>query len=150
MYFLTGQNTNVVLAVDRTNDSIIASIPVGYYPQELALSLDRPYLFVTCMEDQNTFPGKRGSVSVINYYTLQHTSSVYTGHQPHGLAVDDVNDRVYVANRNVTAGGPPPHHASACLGQNGYVTAIDMNTLQLFPGFKAEVSVDPYGVGIMK
>lgn len=40
------------------------------------------------------------------------------------------------------------HHASSCNGRNGYVTAIDLNTLQLVPEFKAEVSVDPYGYSI--
>ena len=32
--------------------------------------------------------------------------------------------------------------------RNGYITAIDMKTLKLVPGFKTEVSVDPYGMGI--
>jgi hypothetical protein len=64
------------------------------------------------------------------------------------LMVDEQNGRVYVTNRNVASGGPAPHHASLCDGQNGYVTAIDLNTLQLVPGFRAEVSVDPYGYSI--
>jgi DNA-binding beta-propeller fold protein YncE len=80
--------------------------------------------------------------------TYAIVAKVYTGHQPHGIMVDEQNSRVYVTNRNVTTGGPAPHHASLCGGRNGYVTAIDLNTLQLIPGFKAEVSVDPYGYGI--
>jgi hypothetical protein len=62
--------------------------------------------------------------------------------------VDDLYNRVYISNRNVSNDGPSPHHSSLCGGRNGYITAIDMNTLQLITGFKAEVSVDPYGVGI--
>jgi hypothetical protein len=45
-------------------------------------------------------------------------------------------------------GGPAPHHSSVCNGRNGYMTAIDLNSLLLIPNFQAEVSVDPYGVGI--
>jgi DNA-binding beta-propeller fold protein YncE len=100
------------------------------------------------MDDQITFPGKTGSVYVINYNTLQVVCRLYTGHQPHGIAVDDENGRVYISNRNVTLGGPAPHHSSVCNGRNGYMTAIDLNSLLLIPNFQAEVSVDPYGVGI--
>lgn len=147
-YFLTAQNTNSILAVSTANDSILATIPVGLFPQEMGVSATQPYLFVSCMEDQTTFAGKTGAIYIINYNTLQIVGSVYTGHQPHGIAVDDANNKVYISNRNVTTGGPAPHHSSVCGGRNGYLTAIDMNTLQLVPNFKAEVSVDPYGVDI--
>jgi DNA-binding beta-propeller fold protein YncE len=147
-YFLTAQSTNLILAISTANDSILASIPVGVFPQEMGISQTHPYLFVSCMEDLGTFPGKTGAIYVINYNTLQVVGTVYTGHQPHGIAVDDGNNRVYVSNRNVTSGGPAPHHSSVCGGRNGYITAIDMSTLQLIPNFKPEVSVDPYGVGI--
>ncbi|MEO0312612.1 MAG: hypothetical protein RIQ89_2269 [Bacteroidota bacterium] len=147
-YFLTAQNTNLILVVNTRNDSLIATIPVGVLPQEMGISESKPYLFVSCMDDQITFPGKTGSVYVINYNTLQVVGRLYTGHQPHGIAVDDENGRVYISNRNVTLGGPAPHHSSVCNGRNGYMTAIDLNSLLLIPNFQAEVSVDPYGVGI--
>ncbi len=147
-YFLTAQSTNLILAVNTANDSILASIPVGTFPQEMGISQTQPFLFVSCPEDLGTFPTKRGSIYVINYNTLQIEKAIYSGHQPHGIAVDDLNGRVYISNRNVSNDGPAPHHSSLCGGRNGYMTAIDMNTLQLVPNFKAEVSVDPYGVGI--
>lgn len=147
-YFLTAQNTNLILAVSTINDSLLASIPVGVFPQEMGVSQTHPYLFVSCTDDLVTFPGKTGSIYIINYNTMQVVGTVHTGHQPHGIAVDDYNNRVYISNRNVTTGGPAPHHSSVCGGKNGYMTAIDMITLQLVPNFKAEVSVDPYGVGI--
>lgn len=147
-YFLTCQSTSKVLIVSTHNDSILASVSVGFFPQEMGISKTKPYLFVSCMEDQSTFPGKRGSIYIINYNTMQVVGSVYAGHQSHGVAVDDTYNRVYITNRNVTSGGPAPHHSSLCAGRNGYVTAIDLNSLQLIPDFKAEVSVDPYGVGI--
>lgn len=147
-YYITCQQTNEIRVVKTSNDSVIAVIPVGGFPQEIAVSASTPYLFVTCMEDVTTFPGKTGSVYVINYNTNTVVTSLYAGHQAHGVAVDDHNRRIYISNRNVTTGGPAPHHSSVCGGRNGYITAIDMNSLQIIPGFKAEVSVDPYGIGI--
>lgn len=147
-YFVSCQKSNEVRVMSRTTDQLITAIPVGDYPQEMAVAPSKNLLFVTCMEDVTTFgASKRGSVYVINYLTNTVVDKVYTGHQPHGLMVDEVHGRVYVTNRNVF-GGPAPHHASLCNGKNGYVTAIDLNTLKLVPGFKAEVSVDPYGYSI--
>ncbi len=147
-YVVSCQGTNDIRVVSSRNDSVLAIIPVGKNPQELAFSTKRPYLFVSCTEDDVTFPEKRGSVYVINYQTNSVIAKIYAGHQSHGIAVDDVFDRVYVANRNVLSGGPAPHHSSTCAGRHGYVTAIDMKTLDLVPGYKIEVSVDPYGATI--
>ncbi|HNR21142.1 MAG TPA: YncE family protein [Bacteroidia bacterium] len=148
-YYLTDDFNHQILVVNANNNSVVAQIPVGTFPQEMAISTTKPYLFVTCVEDLTTFPGKRGSVYVIDYNTNTVVRSIYTGHQPHGIALDDANGLVFVANRNNTTGGPAPHHSSVCGGQNGSVVAIDLNTLNLVPGFSSEVSVDPYGVGVM-
>jgi YVTN family beta-propeller protein len=143
-YFLSCQYSNEVRVMNAANDSLLAVIPVGVFPQEFAISTTHPYLFVTCTEDISTFSPNRGSVYVIDYNTLSVVKSVNTGWQPHGVAVDEGNGLVYVANRNATTGGPAPHHTSQCAGRNGYLTLIDLNTLELGPGFKTELSVDPY------
>ena len=147
-YFLSAQNSNKILVVNTENDSLLAAVDVGGFPQEFGVSEVKPYLFVSCMDDQSTFPGKRGSIYVINYNTFQVVGTIYAGHQSHGIAVDEQNLRVYITNRNVSADGPAPHHSSLCGGRNGYITAIDLNTLQLLLNYKVEVSVDPYGAGI--
>lgn len=146
-YFVTCQKSDEVRAVLTNNDSVIAAIQVPYFPQEMAFSSTHPYLFVSCMEASNPDPLKKSYVAVINYQTNTLIKNIYCGYQSHGVAVDDENNRVYVTNRNYS-GGPAPHHASLCAGRNGNVTAIDMNTLELVPNFKTEVSVDPYGIGI--
>lgn len=147
-YFVTCQNTNLVRIMDATTDpnTLIATIPVGTYPQEMAVSSDPslPYLYVTCMEDQTTFPGYRGSVAVINWMTGTLVTSVNTGYQPHGVTIDEDRKIVFVANRNNTVGGPAPHHSTSCVGRNGYFSLIDMNTNTLIPGSKTELIVDPY------
>ncbi|MBP6723143.1 MAG: hypothetical protein KA239_12495 [Bacteroidia bacterium] len=148
-YFVTCQSTNEVRVVSAANDSVIAAIPVGIFPQEMAFSLTHPYLFVSCMEDVGSNPDQVGSIAIINYQTNTFVKKLYAGYQSHGIAVDDANNRAYISNRNVSFLGPAPHHSSICGGRNGNVTAIDLNTLELVPDFQAEVSVDPYGIGIM-
>ena len=71
-------------------------------------------------------------------------TSLYTGHQPHGVAVDDDKQLVFVANRNAVPGGPAPHHSSACGGRNGYLSIIEMASQTVDESRENELSVDPY------
>lgn len=148
-YYITCQQSNEVRVMQTSNDSLLAAIPTGIFPVEMDLSDTYPYLFVSCMEDNNAGSQMKGKVYVINTTDNSIITSVFTGHQPHGIGVNDELSKVFVTNRNASVGGPAPHHASQCGGgNNGYVTIIDLNTLELVPDFKAEVSVDPYGLGI--
>ncbi|MCC6691067.1 MAG: YncE family protein, partial [Bacteroidia bacterium] len=152
-YFITCQTTNEVRVIKTANDSLLAIIPVGLYPQEMSISKTTNYLFVSCPEDTITFPGLRGSVAVIDYSTNTLVTKLFTGFQPHGLIVDDVKHMVYVVNRNVTSQGPAPHHTGYCGGRNGYLTTIDIATLQLLKNTnggdkRIELSVDPYSIAI--
>ncbi len=142
-YFLSCQKTDEVRVMNTANDSLIAVIPVGKIPSELAVSSSAPLLFVTCMEDDNYSP-KTGSVFIIDISNYSVIKSLYTGWQPHGIAIDEGEKLVYVVNRNSTPGGPAPHHTSDCGGRNGYFTLIDLNSLEMVPSFDAELSVDPY------
>lgn len=147
-YYASCQKSNELRVMQTSNDSLVAIIPTGSYPQEFAISEQMPYLFVTCPEDTLSFPGTRGSVSVIDYSTHTFVKKINTGFQPHGIGVDDLKKMVYVANRNVTTKGPAPHHSSSCGGRNGYITFIDMNSLTLIPNKRYEVSVDPYSIAV--
>jgi len=148
-YFVTCEGTRDVRILDESNDSVIAKIQTGLKPQELTFSTNDnyPYLFVSCMEDDQFAP-LIGSVSVINLNDMVLEKSIYTGFQPHGLAADNQNNVVYVANRNANPTGPAPHHQTDCAGRNGNITIIDMKTLELIQGYKAEISVDPYFVDV--
>jgi YVTN family beta-propeller protein len=152
-YFVTCQGTSEVRIMQTGSDQLLATIPVGAMPSEMAVSASHNLLFVTCEEDTSVV-GKRGSIAVIDITTnsLASTPYIYSGHQPHGISLDDSRNLVFVANRNVTTGGPAPHHSGACGGKNGYVTFIDMNTLTLLQegnkDKKVEVSVDPYSVAV--
>lgn len=143
-YFLTCQKSNEVRVMNAANDSLLAVIPVGVYPQEMAISTSTNYLFVTCTEDNVTYAPKRGSVYIIDYNTLTVVKNLFTGFQPHGVAIDEARKTAFVSHRNVTTDGPAPHHSTECAGRNGYFTTIDLNTLENIPNSKREISVDPY------
>lgn len=152
-YFVTCQGTSEVRVFETATDALLAIIPVGDMPSELSFSKTTNHLFVTCTEDLVNFPGKRGSVAIIDYETNTLEKIIYTGHQPHGIEVDDGRKLVYVVNRNATTDGPAPHHLGECGGRNGNVSFIDLNTLNMLTSGsssakKVEVAVDPYSVSV--
>ncbi len=130
-YFVSCQKSNEVRVFKTSNDSLLAIIPVGIKPQEFSTSSRHPYIFVTCTEDVLD-ANRTGTVYILNYINNSIVSSLYTGYQPHGIAVDDDHDCVYVANLNYDQNGPAPHHTSDCGGRNGYLSIIDMTTLQMY------------------
>ena len=149
-YFVTCQGTNEVRVMDARADTLFKVIPVGIFPQEMAISNTLPYLFVTCMEDAaTTFAGGKGSVYVINYQTLQVVKVIYGDfYQPHGITVDDRDGYIYVASTNANPDGPAPHHATACSGRAGWYSVYDINTLKPLNGKRYEVTVLPYSAAV--
>jgi len=150
MYFISCERSNDVRVFQRSNDSLLAIIQVGHQPVEFAISnsVSTPYLFVTCMVDSSTSE-TRGSVDVINYKTLQWEKRIKTKiSEPHGIGLDDENNVVFVANRNIS--NPiPPHHSTKCNGTNGFVSFIDLTSLQVLSK-TIEVAVDPYSIAVRK
>jgi YVTN family beta-propeller protein len=146
-YYVSCQRSNEVRVMQTSNDSLLSVIQTSKFPTEMKLSASYPYLFVSCMSEPNAGNSILGRIDVINTNTNAVIKSIMSGHQPHGLAVSDAYKRVYVANRNISHGGPSPHHNSP-FGRNGYLTAIDMSTLELIQSFKSEVSVDPYSMDL--
>ncbi|REJ81399.1 MAG: YncE family protein [Bacteroidetes bacterium] len=130
-YFVSCQASNEVRIFRTANDSLLGIIPVGHRPQEFSISSTRPYLFISCTDDPSG-TNRKGNVYVINYQTNSLITSVYTGYQPHGIAVNDDKDIVYVAHLNSDSNGPTPHHSTGCGGRNGYMTAINMSNLSLY------------------
>ena len=149
-YFVTCQTSNEVRIMDAHADTLIAAIPVPKFPQELAISRTQPYMFVTCMEGASTKgPYNRGVVVVINYNTLQVVKVISDGDfwQPHGITVDDMNGKIFIASANIS-NGPPPHHVSVCGGSIGWYSVYDLNTLQPLDSRRYETSVYPYSADV--
>jgi YVTN family beta-propeller protein len=151
LYFVTCQTSNEVRVMDALTDQLVKVIPVGIYPLEMAIDETRNLLFVTCTEDainlNNAALNRKGVVSIIDLNTLTLIKHVYTGFQPHGIAVDYVTNTVWVSNRNISPGGPAPHHVTDCLGKNGSVAFINLNKLEVL-NKSHEMSVDPYTIAI--
>lgn len=151
-YFVSCEGTNEIRIFNAVNDTLIDILQVGEFPQEMAVSTTTDYLLVTNMEDKSgTVPrpsGGKGSVAIINYQTNTLVTHVYSGYEPHGIAIDEENKYAYVANRNTKSDGPAPHHSTECVGRNGYITMIDLNSLSMKPNYKHELTVDPYSVAV--
>lgn len=149
-YFLTCQFSNEVRVMDAYGDTLLKSISVGKFPQEMAMSKTKPYLFVSCTEDVSSYSGYKGSIYVINYQTLEIVKKIDGKFsQPHGITVDDNNGLVYISNRNVDPSGPAPHHSSSCNGRNGYYNIYNLNTLEpALVNKRYEILVDPYSADI--
>ncbi len=145
-YFLTCQGTNEVRVMDAHTDAVLAAIPVGTFPQEMAISRSKQLLFVTCMEDgSNPLTGRKGSVYVININTYAVVKAIYGDfYQPHGIAVDDRNGHFFVASTNANPEGPAPHHATACGGRAGWYSVYSLNTLDPVTNTRYQVTVMPY------
>jgi DNA-binding beta-propeller fold protein YncE len=142
-YFVSCQKSNEVRVFQISNDSLIGVIPVGEKPQELGAAQNHPYLFVSCTEEPiDAF--SKGKVYVIDYNNLSIITSLYTGYQPHGIAVNDDDNLVYVTNLNYDPNGPAPHHVSSCAGRNGDLKIIDLQTLQMYQHVLSNGSAHEY------
>ncbi len=149
-YYVSAESADEIRVYNAANDSLITCIPTCEDPEEMVFSLTTPYMFVSSYQDSSHFAPNQGCISVLNYETNTFIKNIYSGYQPHQMVIDDEKGYVLIANRNISTTGPAPHHTSVCGGRNGYVTAIDLSTLELLPDFKVEVSVDPYCVDIRK
>ncbi|HRH66278.1 MAG TPA: hypothetical protein PLU53_08275 [Bacteroidia bacterium] len=148
-YAVTCQGTHEVRVFDAATDTLLVAIPTSGVPQLMGFSADNTLLFVTNMEDSAN-AGTMSAIDVIDLRNLVKIKSIISGYQPRGLAVDDEQGLVWIANRNISPVGWTPHHSSACAGRNGYITLLDMHSLELVPNWKSEIAVDPYCVGIRK
>lgn len=148
-YYVTCQGANEIRAFNAANDSLLAVIPASGVPQLIVFSETTPYAFISSMLDTSN-TNTVTSVDIINWNTDVYVNTVYPGFQERGIAVDDANKVVYVGNRNINPGGPAPHHTTSCAGRNGSVALIDLETLEVRPGWKTEVGVDPYCITIRK
>ena len=140
--FITCQKSNEVRVFNIPSGLVTATISTGNYPQEIIYSGTNNCYFVSCTYDSTTFPGAMGVVSRINASSYA-VNNLKVGYQPHGIAVDNSKNILYVVSRNIQTNGPAPHHTSQCLGRNGFVSFVDLSSFTVLPK-RFELSVDPY------
>jgi YVTN family beta-propeller protein len=150
-YFITCEASNEVVVMDAKTDTILKTIPVGIYPKAMAYSKNGNWLFVTCQEDNSIlYPTLKvkGTVYVIDMNTLNVVKILDEKfYQPHGIAIDDRANKLFVVSRNAAPNGPAPHHASGCDGRNGFFHTIDLSTWKVIKR-NSELSTDPYNMDI--
>ncbi len=139
---VTCQKSNDVRVFNTLTNSVTAIIPTGEYPQEIVFNANKNEYYVSCTEDTTSFVNARGTITRINASSYS-TTKIAVGYQPHGIAVDESKNLLYVLSRNRSGGGVAPHHTSNCAGRNGFVNFIDLNNFTI-QSKKYELSVDPY------
>ncbi len=148
-YFLTCQASNEVRVMKYGVDTLLKVISVGRYPLEMAVSKKKNELYVICQEDVNLqWPMFKGSVYVIDLGTYNVKHVIYERFfQPHGIAVDEKRNLLYVASRNADPLGPAPHHTSDCGGRNGFFHVLNLQNFSVIKN-ASELSVDPYSMDV--
>jgi DNA-binding beta-propeller fold protein YncE len=135
-----------ILAIDPVTGNVTQRTSLGLTPTSMAIDHAGGRLFVSCMDDSLSFAGHLGSVSVYDLGTLNLLARIRAGYQSSGLCVVPEHGYLAVVNSNVNPKGPAPHHKAGCEGRNGYITFVDLKTLQLLPGKKFELSVYPVAI----
>jgi len=77
--FVSNGGDASVSVIDTASDTVVATIPVGQRPWNMALTPDGGKLYVAC--------GRSGSVSVIDTATNTRTAEVPVGKLPWGVAI---------------------------------------------------------------
>jgi YVTN family beta-propeller protein len=90
LLYIANIDVNTVSVLDTKQNKVIAEIPVGREPRQLALSPDDRVLYVTCMFDNK--------VDIIDTADKKVTGSVPVGIEPFGVVVNRDGSQVYVAN----------------------------------------------------
>ena len=124
-----------VLALPVFAQQVIATVPVGSYPQSSAVNsgTNKVYVANNCGNDPNC--ASTGTVTVIDGVT-NNTLSVNAGFYPSTVAVNPVTNKIYVVNNcgnDVTC------------SSDGTVTVIDGATLTTNT---VTVGSNPYGVAV--
>lgn len=139
---ITCQQSNDIRVFNTVTNSVTTIISTSPDPRKLVYSAQNNAYFITHSEDTTTFTNTRGSVTKLNA-TNYSMLKLKCGYQPHGLAVDNKTNLLYILSRNRNTAGPAPHHTSNCVGRNGFVNFINAQTFTLL-NKKYEMSVDPY------
>ena len=134
--------------LDTRKDSIIRSIYLGASPSSMDFVKSQKKVLVTCTDDSLSFPENMGSVKIVDVASGQIVKIINPGYQPNGICVNEAMNYAAVVNSNISPKGPRPHHTSACSGRNGYVTFIDLKTMELIPNIKYELAVYPYAIAL--
>lgn len=146
--FVACRGSKEIKVIDTEKDLVINSFFLNASPTFMDYSRVRKQLFVTCNDDSLSFPDNTGSVKIIDLESNQIIKTVNPGYQPNGICINERFGYALVVNSNISPKGPHPHHVSACAGRNGYITFIDLSTLELVKDARYELAVYPYAAAV--
>src|SRR5438445_13565499 len=92
--YITNLNDNTVSVIDTASNTVMATVPVGNFPNGVAVTPDGAHVYVGNQGD-GLVPG---TVSVIDTATNKLTATVMVGLFPFGVAVTPDGAHVYVGN----------------------------------------------------
>lgn len=146
------KKTNEMVEVDVTTNMVTRRVDVGASPALFDIDTQNNLLYVACQLEPNTSSNSTGCVSVIDLSNFTEIKKIYNvGNQPRVVRVCEFNHTLYVCNENVNGQGVPPHHASECGGNIGYVTLVDLTTKDRKVGsFENQLFTQPIGMDIRK
>src|SRR5438477_92473 len=90
--YITNLNDGTVSVIDTASNTVMATVPVGNFPNGVAVTPDGAHVYVANVGGS--------TVSVIATATNTVTATVPVGLNPEGVAVTPDGTRVYVANFN--------------------------------------------------
>lgn len=93
--YIGGPIPGVIKVIDTTNNSVIASIPVGNDPLGIVVNKAGTRVYVV---------GDGNVLYTIDTTTNSVINSVYVGFRPWGIAINSTGSLVYVANRLIFGG----------------------------------------------
>jgi YVTN family beta-propeller protein len=137
-YVATGNNT--VLVYDASTHALVATVPVGFAPANIAATPDQAFVYVT----------NRGSADVSVIATASNTvvATVPVGSSPRGVAVTPDGAFVYVANDLsasvsviATASNTVVATIPVGLSPRGVAVSPDGTSVYVANGFGSTVSV---------
>src|ERR1022692_1263850 len=121
-----------VLSLPVFAQQVIATLPVGSYPQSSAVNSTTNKIYVVNDCGSDLICSSDGTVTVIDGATLA-TNTVTVGSNPYGVAVNSVTNKIYVTNICGTDVN--------CSTDSGTVTVIDGATLSTVT---VAVGANPY------
>lgn len=145
--YVSCSNSNEILEINPATDAITRRVNTGTKPLLFDIDFQTNTLLVACQNEVNTSFSGKGCVSVIDLNTLTESKKIFgLGNMPRVVRVNAQKRIAYVCIENPN-GVDPPHHASDCAGNNGFVSIIDLNTMDRDPNaFKNELSIQPIGM----
>lgn len=150
-YFVSCYGSHEIRIFDATNDSLLHVVEVAKGPTEMVHDPVTNRLFVACQDELDAWggaEGKKGGIVIVDIASGQQTALIYAGNEPHGLSLDPAAKHLYIAARNRNGFGQ--HHATICGSSNGILRRLDIETLEMDPDYRQELSADPYSLAVKR